>query len=414
MVLRTARHFFFEKPMFRIPSVFIALAIFTSSSSKLAADDLLNSNESRWIEMLLVQLPQVSEIQQRTALATTVAILARAGRDTEATHIAMQQANDDTRNSLLISIAASLAQQSAIESALSAVNKISEPISKERALHEVARALASEGELERAETFIQGTSEVYFKDRVISEICEYLARERRIEEALARSSGITDTYRKGEVTKLIERMRDGTPSPLEQLSGSLRDRIHILTSFSSNGTYDSAVLAILAAKAGDRASAMKHIRDSIGDLNSPDVPPKKIPTAILIMVALVELGDEIAASNLVEKLYESVGKDWSGLSTTFGSPSLLSLLVRLERFDAIDRILERECERFKLDPAETSYFFTLESLAESLVEQGRLSEFEARLASLRTPEERLYLLLGAIVGADYAQRSSGIQAKRKN
>ena len=118
--------------------------------------------------------------------------------------------------------------------------------------------------------------------------------------------------------------------------------------------------------------------------------------------------------DLVEKLYESVGKDWSGLSTTFGSPILMSLLVRLERFDAIDRILEREFERFKSDPAETSYLFTLESLAEALVEQGRLSEFEARLASVRTPEERLYLLLGAIVGADYAQRSSGIQAKRKN
>jgi len=118
--------------------------------------------------------------------------------------------------------------------------------------------------------------------------------------------------------------------------------------------------------------------------------------------------------DLVEKLYESVGKDWSCLSTTFGGPILMSLLVRLERFDAIDRILERECERFKSDPAETSYLFTLESLAESLVEQGRLSEFEARLASVRTPEERLYLLLGAIIGADYAQRTAGTQEKGKN
>ncbi len=116
----------------------------------------------------------------------------------------------------------------------------------------------------------------------------------------------------------------------------------------------------------------------------------------------------------MEKLYESVGKEWSGLSTTFGGTILISLLVRLEPFDAIDPILERERERVKSNPAETSYLVTLESLAESLVEQGRLSEFETRLASVQTPEERLFLLLGAIVGADDAQRTAGTQEQGKN
>jgi hypothetical protein len=48
------------------------------------------------------------------------------------------------------------------------------------------------------------------------------------------------------------------------------------------------------------------------------------------------------------------------------------------------------------------------------VEQGRLSEFEARLASVQTPEERLYLFLGAFIGAEYAQRSTGTPEMGKN
>lgn len=391
--------------MCRISDVAFAAMILAVSFSMLAADDVLRTSQARWLKMLREQIPRVSDSEQRTATAMTVVILTEAGHSLDAIEIARQQSNADTKNSLLISIATSLAQQSAFETAFSTVNEISDAVSKERAKHEVARALAKAGELERAESLIQELSEDYFIERVIAEVCEYLARDGKLDEALTRSIGITDSYRKNEVEKLIERIRNGTATPLEQLSDSLRDRVHTLTAFPSDGTYDSVILAIVAAKAGDRAGALKHIRESIGQLDSVDIPPKKIPTAILACVALAELDDMDAAGDLVVSLYNSAGKDWSGLSTAFGSPILMSLLVRLERFDAIDEIVKRKREGFDSDPTSSWYLSTLESLAESLVEQGRIEELESRLERVNTPEERLYLLMGAIIGADYARRT---------
>ena len=75
----------------------------------------------------------------------------------------------------------------------------------------------------------------------------------------------------------------------------------------------------------------------------------------------------------------------------------MSLLVRLERFDAIDEILKKRREKFESAPTESGYLFTLESVAESLVEQDHIAEFESLLAHVQTSEEKLYLLMGAII-----------------
>ena len=389
----------------RFYSVFLALLIVPTNWSRSTADDLLNVRKANWLEMLREQIPQVSESQHRTAIAMTVGVLAETGHETEAQTIALSQEDEDTKNSLMTSIATSLAQKGLFDAAFATVDKISEPRWKEQATHFVGMALAGKGELERAESLIRQMSDDYHKDRVLADICEYLARAGKIEEAFTRARDISDSYRKSESNKAIERLRDGTPSPLEQLSGSLRDRISTMTAFSSDGTYDAAILAIVAAKAGDEEGVRKYINNAIGESKNRGIPPKKIPTAILASVAFVELGNEKEAGNLVERLYGSVGRDWSGLSTAFGSPILISLLVRLERFDAIDEILKRKREVFQADPTESWYLFTLESVAESLVEQDYISEFESRLDLARTPDEKLYLLMGAIIGGDYAQRT---------
>lgn len=392
-------------PMCGVGALLFNIYLIANSFSILAADDLQNANENRWVEMLRAQTPQVSESRQRTAIAMTVAALAQSGRETEAKDIALQQIDDDTKNSLLTSVIDSLSQRSLFDKALSVASEISEPVWKERATHFVAMALAKVGELERAEKLVEAMSDAYHKERIDIEVCEYLARKGNFEDALTRSSAIADPYRKQVATQLIERIRNGTPSPLEQLSGSLRMRIHTLTAFSSEGTYDAAILAIVAAKAGDHASALKHIQDSIGDTTTTNFPPQKIPIAILASVAFIELGDRKGASELVERLYESADHEWSGLSTAFGTPILMSLLVRLERLDAIDEILKQKRKGFDSDPTEFWYLFTLDSLAESLVEQGRIAEFESRLSLASTPDEKLYLLMGAIIGAEYARQN---------
>ena len=390
--------------MRRIFFVLLVLLIIPTGWDRSVADDLHKAREAIWLETLLEQIPQVGESQRRTAVAMAVTVFADTGHEAEAQKIALSQTDEDTKNSLLTSIASSLARKSLFDAAFATVDEIVDPRWKERATHFVGMALASKGELERAEALIRQMSDDYHKDRVLAEICDYLASDGKIEDAFTRVREISDAYRKGEAIEAIERLRDGMPSPLEQLSGSLRDRILTMTAFSTEGTYDAAILAIVAAEKGDRNGVEKHIGDAIGKSKTSGIPPKKIPTAISAAVAYVELEDKDEAGNLVERLYRSVGQDWSGLSTAFGSPILISLLVQLERFDAIDEILHRKREVFQKNPTDSWYLFTLESVGESLVEQGHVAEFESRLDQAETPEEKLYLLMGAIIGSDYARR----------
>lgn len=381
-----------------------AFVLLACSGIGLAADDSLTVNTRKWLEIVRELRPQVSEAQQSYAQAMSVAVLADAGQYEEARAFAMVQ-EGDTRDSRLTSIVISLACKSDFENALLIVRDISNPKWKERGNYKVAIEFARQGNLDRAESLIADMVDESYKDYVVSEICEYFARNGKFDEAITQSHRITGASRKAAATKQIDKLRDRTPSPVEQLKGSIHDHIVTLTAFSSDGSYDTAIRAIVAAKAGDRAQAKKHITDCIGDTNTFEIPPRKMLTAILVSVALVELGESTVAGDIIEKLYVRSGKDWSGVTTTFGRPILFSLLARLERHDAIEAILAKEKKSYEADPTDSSYLSTLQTLATSLVEEGRLTEVDSRLESLKTPDERLFLVLGAITGADYVRQS---------
>lgn len=87
------------------------------------------------------------------------------------------------------------------------------------------------------------------------------------------------------------------------------------------------------------------------------------------------------------------------------SVALAKVSRRDEAFETIDEILARKRENYRSDSSESSYLFTIESLAEALVEYGRLDEFERRRAELQSADEKLYLLMGAIIGADYTRQT---------
>lgn len=368
----------------------------------LAADDSLTVSTRKWLEIASELTPQVSEAQQSYAQAMYVAVLAEAGQYEEAQAFAMQK-DGDTRYSGLRMVIKALASKSDFEKALLIVRDIPHPGWKVRVTHDVAIEFVHQGNLDRAEELIADMADAFTKT-VVSERCKHLASNGKYDEAMTQSHRITGASRKAEAIKQINRLRDKTSSPLEQLNGSLRDHIVTLTAFSSDG-YDTAISAIVAAKAGDSAQAKKHLVDCIGDTNTLEIPPRETTTAILASVALVELGEAKVAGDIIEKLYERFGKDWSGVTTTFGRPLLFSLLVRLDRRDAIDAILAKGKKSYEADPTDLSYRSALRTLATSLVEEGRLTEVDSRLESLKTPDEKLLFVLGAIAGAEYVRQS---------
>ncbi|MFO0942156.1 MAG: hypothetical protein U0930_15575 [Pirellulales bacterium] len=392
--------------MSRISFAVTVIVIVISGQSVISADDSLKEREARWLELLREQIPSIKESEQRYAIAMTVATLAETGRDTEAMQLAVAQSLEDTRDSLLVIVADLMARRAKFESAFVAISKISIPAAKEKAKSLVAQGLVDVGELERAAEIMKELTQVS-REGVLVSLCEYLARNGKFEDSLAYSNEIKNAYRKSQAVKSIERMRDGTPSPLEQLTGSLHDNVQMLTAFSQDGAYDSVILAIIAAKAGDHEATEKHIEAAIGEIETLDIPPKKFLFAILAATAFAELGDQRSAGDLILKVYEQTGQDWSKISTTFGTPILVSLLVRLERLDAIDQILKKRREEYNSDTSDFTYLSTLQSVAASLVEQGLYDTFESRLTKAITAEEKCFLLLGALTGACYARDAAG-------
>lgn len=370
------------------------------------ADDSLKVRESEWLKSLREQLLEVSDSQQHISIGFVVTVLAETGRFKEARTIALNQSDKGLRDRCLAGISAWLAKGSRVDEALDTIDEISNLDTKEHATYFVAIELASQGNLNRAESLLSEMPDGSRRDGVVAEICEFLAQNGEFDQAAARAAEIKDAYRKRKTKEFIQNVRDGKSQPIEQLTGSLRDRVSTLIAFSSDGAYDAVISAIVAAQAGDREQALKLVEQFIRDANTPDIPPRKLTTAILACVVYIELGDLESAGDMVTKLYVASDNDWSGLSTAFGNPILMSLLVRLERFDAIDAILARKRENYKSDPSESSYLFTIESLGESLIEFGRFDEFERWRAELLSADEKLFLLMGAIIGADYNRGSN--------
>ncbi len=389
--------------MYRTCSTTLIAVVFAFCCRGLAADDSLTVSTRKWLEIVRELTPQVSEAQQSYAHRMYVAVLAETGLYEEAQAFAMQK-DGDTRYSELRIVIKALASKSDFEKALLIVRDIPHPGWKVGVTRDVAIEFARQGKLDRAEELIADMADGYDKDFVVSEICKHLASSGKYDEAMTQSHRITGASRKAQAIEQINRLRDKTSSPLEQLKGSLHDHIVALTAFSSDG-YDTAISAIVAAKAGDRAQAEKHLVDCIGDTNALDIPPRETTTLILASVALVELGESKVAGDLIEKLYERSGKDWTRITTTFGRPILFSLLIRLDRRDAIDAILAKGKKSYEADPTDFSYTSALQTLATSLVEEGRVAEVDSRLESLKTPDEKLLFVLGAIAGAEYVRQS---------
>ncbi len=397
-----------KQPLDRQPKVvniakWTILLVVLLTESYLGAEDPLAARESKWLAELREQIALVSPSEKRTAVAMAVSGLAEAGRDADALLIAAQESDAAAKSSLLATIAVVQARKMFFDKALATINSIADRALKEKATQYVAMELAKAGEVRRAESLAANTSEGALKEQVAAAICELLARKGEFDEAVARAEQIKDDYIKGEVIKSIARIRLAKPSPLEQLTGALHDRAKMLAAFTKDGALDSVISAIAAAQVGDRQRALQLIKESMQDLDKPEIPSRKLSTGILIAVVLVEVGENEAAGTLAEKLTDCMDRSGGGFIELGGQPILMSLLVRLDKLEAADSVLERKKQKYQADPAESSYLFALEALAESLVQFGHLQELEKRIERLKTADEKLYALTGALIGIEYAR-----------
>lgn len=384
----------------------IAICFVLASSLQLIAEDSLSKDVQRWLAGLEEQIPLLED--NTTAIATVIKTLAATDHQTKALRMALSQRDEDTKHLLLVDLVETLAVEGDFEQAIAAAKEIGDMGVRERATHFIGMGYARAGEIQRADSLVSKMKRDYNKDRVLTEISRFLAVSGRFDDALARCREIATPHQRRKAIQIVERLRDKKPSPLEQLENPLRSRIHLMTTFSAGGTYDTAILAIVAARRGERAEAKRLINESLGKLEKPGIPPKNLPTVILAVVAFVELGDTEGAGEIIQKIYENSDRDWSRLSLGFGTPLLMSTLVRLERLDVVAEILEAERKKFESDTDSFTHVFALSSAAESLVEHGFVREFETHLNEAVSPEERAYLLIGALNGASVLSENNDL------
>ncbi|XZE21036.1 hypothetical protein SH449x_000929 [Pirellulaceae bacterium SH449] len=386
--------------LFRVAlrGAFVALVFCTSAVS---ADDL-ESKKTRWLDLLEEQLAEVDEAKRQIAIGTAIFAFVDGGRGEVAEQIAMQQEDLDFRYQLLTGIAQSLAKNGSLDRATAILDSIIDSQWNERASHFVATEEAKLGQIEQAELLLQRVSHETYRIRIVSAICEHLISTKRFDEAQQRAEELADSFSKDELVRAIENARRGQVNLLEQISELWQPYIGMLLMLSEEEKFKTALAAIVAAQAQDRERVVELVDECVSDLNRTRNTSLKIQTSLLLAVALVEIGDNTTASKTVDTVIEVLDRDRRGLASMSWSPIILAILVRLERQETVDAVVEGHRRNQEAGDERFDLNYLLLWLGQSLIENERIEEFETRLGGLKTAEERCFFLIGAICGAKSA------------
>lgn len=359
-------------------------------------DDQNEVHKIRWLKALLVQVNQVSPSNKRTTQSMAAITLTELRRDAEAKSLAKSETSEEIKHSLLLDVVRTQARKLRFDDALTTIEELPEQW-RERATRYVAVELARAGHIDRAVRFLEPMTDGYNRDQIRAAIAKHLAKKEKYDAAALHVAAIEDEYRHTETRDQIARIQNEDPLPIEKLAGPLRGQVSALTAFSSKGTYDTAISAIVAAQAGDREKAIRFASHALAEAKQPDLPPRDLTSAILAAVVYVELDDSDSAKEIVQNTYTSSRNRGIALTSFFGKPILMGLMVRLEHFEAIDAILEEEHKDYIDDP-NSSYLYTLTAAAQALVEFEHFEKTETRLESLVTADEKASWLMGALIG----------------
>lgn len=369
-----------------------AFAPFTLScvcSAEEAQSERKSEAREKWIGRITVELAKLDEKDRSSEVAIAAFAMAAAGEDDRSKEVMRRLLPREERDGALLGIADAQSQGDRVKESLATVAEFSTEDGRQSALALVAIRQAQRGDVEDAVKLLSKVKNEGPRDRLLSAIAQTQAKAGELEAARDTAKQIADEQRRRQAVEGIADAAQGAADPIAGVrSSSLRAHLRVMLEFSGVDGQREAIHAIVAAQENDRASLSKHISAAL-DESRDSIPLERATTRTLLAIALVEAGDREEAREMILRAREAGSKEWLGVSSLFGNPILVHLLIRLNMQDELQSLMDslRESDSFA---ASIPYHANLSAIGGAYAELDRLGEAEKWYNRLESPIERVH------------------------
>lgn len=349
----------------------------------------------KWIARITTDLFKIEEEEEDRESAVTMAAfaLATAGEDDRAIEVTRRLLPPEKRKGALLGIACVLSQGGRLEEALGTVAECPTDDDRQFALAIVAIQQAQRGEVEGAIELLPKVEKGSHRERVLAAIAEAQAKAGEVRLARDTAKRIADGKRRG---RALERVNNaGQEDPISKLRSTfLRQQIAAILLFSGKDSQRDAIRAIAAAEENDRSALTRHMNAALAE-SEGNAPLQRSTTHTLLAVALAEVGDREEARQMVLRSRKAESKEWLGVSSIFGSPILVSVLVRLDMNRELEALMDSLRESNTI-AGPIAYHSDLHAIGATCAELERLDQADEYYDQLESPLERVHFAAGVL------------------
>lgn len=354
--------------------------------------------EKVWLERLIQLHSEISPQHSYFATHCIVLSLSDLDRHEEAHQFATKNIPLEERDPTYLSLAVEQAKENKLTEALSTIKKIDNEEFQLAARRHVAMKMANLERFDEAERLLQSVNDQAYRDSIVSTICVQMARSGQTEQALLRTADIQDPETKQETTHEIERIRHGKTLPIDLLKDPLKYYVKQLV-FLREDEGDDLIIAVAAANKAPSREILDRFDEEFKKITSHDMN-FILSEALLVLAFYVERDDKERANILANAIMEELDKSSTPYPYSLAEGLTYFLFCKLERFELVDRLLKKGKEAAEQNTTSTGYLSTLFLSGEAMGKSKQFTRIETLLERLRTADEKLYFLSGALTGID--------------
>ena len=368
----------------------LSLLCLTAADDKVAPD--LKKEREAWLSRLDIEIVKIDDDEERANAAQYVIIaFSTAGDFSGARRIMDHHVPANQRGSALIYIADGQSSADLLDAALATAKEAKEVFIQQRILGLIAIRQAQRGDLKDATALLSKITNPDARDWALSSIAEAQANAGDLRAAEASVAAIVDKDKKSQAQEAI---KTAQADPIREIrSKVIRDSLSAMLSFSGQAKQTEAIQAIVAAQKKDEEGLQKHVRAALEQVKD-GIALEQATTCTLLAVALAEAGRDEEAKQMILAARKANDQEWLGVSSLFGSPIIVHLLIRLDFKEEFDEFMNSFDKDDSL--ARLGYLTNLLTAGSTYAYLHRLADAETYYRQLKLSAERVHFAAGVL------------------
>lgn len=354
----------------------------------------LEKKREAWLNRLHTEIVKIDDDEDRASAAQYVVMaFSAAGEFENARRIMDQYVLADKRNTALLFIADGQSSIDQLDAALATAKEAKQEFARQRILSLIVIRQAQRGDIEDAVSLLVKITSPIDRDWVLSSIAKAQAIAGEMRAAEASVAKIVDDDKKAQAQESI---KTAQADPIRKIPAKvIRDYLAAMLAFSGRKRQQEAIQAIVAAQNKDEEALKKHLETALKQVEQ-GIVLEQATTFTILAVALAEAGRHEEAKQMILTARKANDNEWLGVSSLFGSPVIVHLLICLDFEEEFDEFMNAVDKEDSL--AQIGYHANLLSAGTTFAYLRRLDDAEAYYRQLKSPIEHVYFAAGVLIG----------------